>query len=99
MGNFVLPETYHKWVYQDRREMIRGMEQGNVPSPEKFFLGFTRHNPVFISHSGSSGLNGSVKRSRLCPKKQFLGRIHQAYLDHIEKGWRDGYSDEGLKSP
>ncbi len=96
MGNFVLPETYHKWVYQDRREMIRGMEQGNVPSPEKFFLGFTRHNPVFISH-GSSGLNGSVKGVGFVPKKQFLEEFTQAYLDHIEKGWRDGYSDEGLK--
>ncbi len=60
MDSFVLPEKFHKWVYEDRREMVRGMGQGNVPPPEKMFLGFTRHNPVFISF-GPAGLNGSVK--------------------------------------
>lgn len=96
MDSFVLPEKFHKWVYEDRREMVRGMGQGNVPPPEKMFLGFTRHNPVFISF-GPAGLNGSVKGVGFVPKEEFLEEVTQTYLNHIEKGWRDGYSDEGLR--
>jgi hypothetical protein len=60
------------------------------------FLSFTRHNPTFISN-GPAGLNGSIKGVGFVPKKEFLQETLDAYTAHIDQGWREGYSDAGLK--
>jgi hypothetical protein len=96
VSDFYLPEKFHKWVYEDRAEMVRRMAAGEKVQPETVFLGFTRHNPTFISH-GPAGLNGSVKGVGFVPKKEYLEETLQAYLRHIDAGWREGYSEQGLK--
>ena len=95
MSEFRLPEKFVKWAYDERAEMVRRMASGEKIRPEAMFLGFTRHNPVFISH-GPAGLNGSVKGVGFVPKKEYLDETIEAYLHHIDKGWREGYSEEGL---
>ena len=95
MGEFRLPEKFVKWAYDERAEMVRRMASGEKIRPEAMFLSFTRHNPVFISH-GPAGLNGSVKGVGFVPKKEYLDETIEAYMRHIDRGWRDGYSEEGL---
>ncbi len=92
--DFSLPEKFQKWIYEDRAAMVRRMA-GEEVRPETLFLGFTRHNPAFIT-SGPGGLNGSIKGVGFVPKKEYLEETLQAYLRHIDRGWRDGYSQEGL---
>jgi len=41
-------------------------------------------------------LNGSVKGVGFVPKKEYLDETLEAYIRHIDKGWREGYSQEGL---
>ncbi len=96
MSQFALPEKFFKWVYEERAEMVRNMASGEPVRPESLFLGFTRHNPTFISN-GPAGLNGSVKGVGFVPKKEYLEETLEAYLKHIDAGWREGYSEEGLK--
>lgn len=90
-----LPERFAKWIYEDRADLVRKMARGEKVQPETLFLGFTRHNPTFISH-GPGGLNGSIKGVGLVPKKEYLEETLDAYLRHIDAGWRDGYSEDGL---
>lgn len=93
---FKLPEKFHNWAYQQRAEMVQKMAKGEKINPQELFLGFTRHTPVFISH-GSAGLNGSVKGIGFFPQQNYMSAILADYLEHINKGWRDGYSEEGIQ--
>jgi len=93
--DFSLPEKFYKWIYEDRAAMVRRMAAGEEVRPETLFLGFTRHNPAFIT-SGPAGLNGSIKGVGFVPKKEYLEETLEAYLRHIDGGWREGYSQEGL---
>jgi len=46
---------------------------------------------------GPAGLNASIKGIGFTPKAPFLEETLAAYLAHIERGWRPGYSQEGLR--
>lgn len=95
VSDFQLPERFRKWAYDERAEMVRRMASGEKIQPEIMFLSFTRHNPAFISN-GPGGLNGSIKGVGFVPKKEYLDETLQAYMRHIDKGWRESYSEEGL---
>lgn len=92
----LLPEKFYRWAYLQRAEMIRRLAAGEKVAHETVFLSFTRHNPVLISH-GSAGLNGSVKGFGFYPKPEYMEEILDAFLEHIERGPRDNYSEEGLQ--
>ena len=51
---------FSNWAYRTRGNTVKALAEGEKMSPEKIFLSFTSHDPVFISH-GPAGLNGSVK--------------------------------------
>jgi hypothetical protein len=68
VSGFQLPEKFQKWAYDERAQMVRKMASGESVQPDTLFLGFTRHNPTFISH-GPEGLNGSIKGVGFLPKK------------------------------
>lgn len=95
MSEFKLPEAFCKWAYDERAEMVRRMASGEKVPHETVFLGFTRHNPAFITH-GPAGTNGSIKGVGFVPKKEYLEETLEGYLRHIDRGWREGYSQEGL---
>ena len=92
----MIPESFIHWAYQGRADLIKrqAMEE-EVPSHE-IFLGFTRHNPAIVSH-GPEGLNASIKGVGYIPKPEYLQETLDAYMEHIQRGRRDGYFREGLK--
>ena len=51
---------FFNWAYKTRANTVKALAEGKMMSPEKMFLSFTSHDPVFISN-GPEGLNGSVK--------------------------------------
>ena len=91
----MIPESFIRWAYHDRGEMIlrQAMEE-DVPGHE-IFLGSTRHNPAVVSF-GPEGLNASIKGVGYIPKPEYLQETLDAYMEHIQRGWRDGYFREGL---
>ncbi|MDP2873300.1 MAG: pyridoxamine 5'-phosphate oxidase family protein [Bacillota bacterium] len=91
-----LPRRFFEWAYEGRAEMVRRMASGEKVPPEQLFLGFTRHCPVFVSN-GPAGLNGAVKGVGFIPRDECLQETIEAYLAHIDLGWRDGYSQAGLE--
>jgi hypothetical protein len=95
VNNIPLPEKFYRWAYLQRAEVIRKLAAGEEMSHERLFLGFTRHNPVLISH-GPAGLNGSVKGFGFYPRRELMPEILEAFLEHIDRGPREGYSEEGL---
>jgi hypothetical protein len=92
----MIPDAFLKWAYQGRAALIRRQAEGERVPPHEIFLGFTRHNPAVVSY-GPAGLNGSIKGVGYIPKLEFVQETLDAYLEHIGRGWRDGYSDEGLQ--
>jgi len=91
-----IPALFLKWAYEGRAALIRRQAEGEAVPAHEIFLGFTRHNPAVISHC-SGGLNGSIKGVGFVPKPPYLDETINAYLAHINLGWRDGYSQEGLQ--
>ncbi len=92
----MIPDAFLKWAYQGRAALIRRQAEGERVPPHEIFLGFTRHNPAVVSY-GPAGLNASIKGVGYIPKPEFVQETLDAYLEHIGRGWRDGYSDEGLQ--
>lgn len=91
-----IPESFIKWAYEQRAELIRRQAGGEQIPADRIFLGFTRHNPAVVS-VGSAGLNGSIKGVGLVPKEPYVQETLDAYLAHIDTGWREGYSATGLQ--
>lgn len=92
----VIPEQFIKWAYEGRAELIRRQAAGEQIPHERIFLGFTRHNPAVVS-IGPAGLNGSIKGMGIVPKDEYQQETLDAYLEHINTGWREGYSAAGLQ--
>ena len=92
----MIPDAFLKWAYQGRAALIRRQAEGERVPPHEIFLGFTRHNPAVVSY-GPAGLNASIKGVGYIPRPEFVQETLDAYLEHIGRGWRDGYSDEGLQ--
>ncbi len=96
MEERTIPEKFIRWIYHGRARLVRRQaEEGDVPRNE-LFLGFTRHNPAVVSH-GPAGLNASIKGVGFIPKEEYLQETLDAYMSHINTGWREGYSEEGLR--
>ncbi len=91
-----IPEAFINWAYRGRAELIQRQASGEKVPAHEIFLGFTRHNPAIVSH-GPAGLNASIKGVGYIPKEAYIQGYIDAYLEHINKGWREGYSDEGLQ--
>jgi hypothetical protein len=92
----MIPEAFLNWAYGGRAALIRRQAEGERVAPHEIFLGFTRHNPAVVSY-GPAGLNASIKGVGYVPKAEYVQETLDAYLEHIERGWRDGYSEEGLR--
>lgn len=92
----MIPESFIQWAYHGRGELIRRQAMGEEVPDHEIFLGFTRHNPAIVSY-GPEGLNASVKGVGFIPKPEYLDETLNAYMKHIQRGWRDGYFEEGLK--
>ncbi len=89
---------FFNWAYKTRGNTVKALAEGTMMSPEKIFLSFTSHDPVFISH-GPAGLNGSVKGIGFIPKEEYLEEALAAYVEHIKSYDPEDktYSDRGLK--
>lgn len=89
---------FFNWAYRTRGNTVKALAQGKEMTPEKIFLSFTSHDPVFISH-GSAGLNGSVKGIGFIPKEEYLEEALAAYIEHIKTydPQDKTYSDRGLQ--
>ena len=90
------PDAFLRWAYQERAALVRRQAEGERVPPHEIFLGFTRHNPAVVSY-GPAGLNASIKGVGYIPKPEYVQETLDAYLEHIGRGWRDGYGDEGLR--
>jgi hypothetical protein len=90
-----LPQDFLRWLYHGRSELVRRQAEGEQVPAHEIFLGFTRHNPAVVSY-GPAGLNASIKGVGFVPKHEYLQETLDAYLEHIHRGWREGYSEEGL---
>lgn len=77
--------NFFKWAYRKRGETVikLGREGMGSMSPEKVWINFTSHNPVFISH-GPKGLNGSVKGIGFAPRPEFMEAALKDYVEHIK---------------
>jgi hypothetical protein len=91
----MIPESFIRWAYHGRGELIRRQAMGEDVASHEIFLGFTRHNPAVVSY-GPEGLNASIKGVGYIPKPEYLRETFDAYMEHIQRGWRDGYFREGL---
>jgi hypothetical protein len=92
----MIPEAFLNWAYAGRAALIRRQAEGERVAPHEIFLGFTRHNPAVVSY-GPAGLNASIKGVGYIPKPEYIQETLTAYLEHIKRGWRDGYSEQGLQ--
>lgn len=91
-----LPQEFVNWLYGERAQTIHKILAGESVSKAEFYLSFTRHNPAVITY-GPGGLNGSIKGVGFIPKEEFLQEILDAYMEHINAGWRKGYARKGLE--
>lgn len=91
-----IPQAFVKWAYHDRAALIRRQAEGEQVPPHEIFMGFSRHTPAVVSY-GPAGLNASIKGVGFIPKAEYLKEILDAYLEHIERGWRNGYERDGLQ--
>ena len=89
---------FFNWAYRTRGNTVKALAEGEKMAPEKIFLSFTSHDPVFISN-GPAGLNGSVKGIGFIPKEEYLEEALAAYIEHIKTydPADKTYSDRGLK--
>lgn len=95
MSQPVIPDSFIQWAYHQRADLIRRQAEGQEVPPHEIFLGFCRHTPAIVSY-GPAGLNASIKGVGFLPKAAYLQETLDAYLAHIEAGWREGYSQAGL---
>ncbi|MCS7374041.1 MAG: hypothetical protein NDF53_00155 [archaeon GB-1867-097] len=91
-----IPTKFINWIYVERAQFIREMRNKIRIKPEEIWLQFTKHTPTIISH-GSAGLNGSIKGVGFILKRKYIERAVEDFIEHIRRGWRDGYSREGLE--
>ena len=63
-------EKFQRWAFFERRELLEKMIEHKADRFD-FTVGFTRHNPAFISY-GPAGLNGSIKGVGYVHKPEFL---------------------------
>lgn len=89
---------FFEWAYRTRGNAVKKLAAGENISPEKMFLSFMSHNPIFISN-GQAGLNGSVKGIGFAPKLEFMEEALSAYIEHIKtyKSGDKSYQERGLK--
>lgn len=89
---------FFEWAFRTRGNAVKELAAGKMVSPEKMFLSFMSHNPIFVS-DGPAGLNGAVKGIGFIPREEYLEEALEAYKKHIAtyvKGDRE-YSQRGLK--
>jgi hypothetical protein len=91
-----IPDSFLEWLYRERARLIRRQAAGESLPRGELLLGFTRHSPAVVT-CGPAGLNASIKGIGFIPKAEYLEETLAAYLAHIERGWRPGYREEGLR--
>jgi len=93
--NFRDAEPFFTWAYRERAVMVRRLRAGEEVPRHEMLLSFTRHCPVLVS-DGPAGPNGAVKGVGFIPSADRIEGVLEAYMDHIEGGFDDGYSGRGL---
>jgi hypothetical protein len=83
----IIPADFLRWGYEERAALIRRQAEGEKVPSHEVFLGFTRHNPAIAS----------IKGVGFVPKPEYLQETLDAYMEHIQRGVREGYSQEGLQ--
>ncbi|HDJ97504.1 MAG TPA: hypothetical protein ENG54_03470, partial [Thermofilum sp.] len=83
-----LPEKFLKWNYYPRRRLAEQMLKGEIGDPSKFFLEFTRHNPVLctaaVNSDGSIEVNGKVVGVGYVLKREILSEALKEFRDHMK---------------
>jgi hypothetical protein len=91
-----IPDAFVRWIYEGRVDLVRRQAEGEQVPAHEIFMGFTRHHPAVVSN-GPAGLNASIKGVGFVPRAEYLQETVDAYLEHIHRGWREGYSEQGLQ--
>ncbi|MGE5654285.1 MAG: hypothetical protein ACM3ZQ_08530 [Bacillota bacterium] len=89
-------ERFWTWAYVQRATLMRKMAAGSSIGGPNFFLDFCRHTPTMITN-GPAGINGAIKGVGFLLQDDYLEAAVDDLMAHIERGWHDGYSDEGLQ--
>jgi len=83
-----LPEKFLKWNYYPRRRLAEQMLKGEIGDPSKFFLEFTRHNPVLctaaVNSDGSIEVNGKVIGLGYVLKREILSEALKEFREHMK---------------
>ena len=96
MADTKIPDEFIRWAYKGRAELICRQASGEHVPAHEIFLGFSRHTPAVVSN-GPAGLNASIKGVGFIPKAEYIQETLEAYLTHIQRGWRDEYDRDGLQ--
>jgi len=91
-----IPRAFIDWAYRGRAKLVQRQAAGERVPAHEIYMGFTRHNPAVVS-VGPAGLNAAIKGVGFLPKETYVDETLQAYMAHINAGWRPGYGEAGLK--
>ncbi len=82
-----LPEKFLEWNYYSRRRLIKQVLEGKIKDTARFFLEFTRHNPVLCTaaqrEDGLIEVNGKVVGIGYVVKEKYLGEKIRVFKEHI----------------
>ena len=83
-----LPEKFLRWNYYPRRRLVQQMLEGKTGDPNKFFLEFTRHNPVLCTAAtrpeGGIEVNGKVVGVGYVLKRQVISEALKEFREHMK---------------
>jgi hypothetical protein len=96
MNTPTIPDSFVHWAYHERAQLIRCQAEGQEIQPHEIFLGFCRHTSAIVT-VGPAGLNAPIKGVGYVPNEAYQQETVDAYLRLIATGWREGYSEAGLK--
>ena len=84
-----LPGKFLEWNYYPRRRLIEQMIKGEVRDYSRFFLEFTRHNPVLctaaLDENNKVEINGKVVGVGYVVKKKYLKKYIEIFENHLQK--------------
>lgn len=83
----MLPKVFLEWNFYPRRRLISETLNGRLEGSPKFFLEFTRHNPVLctaaIGEEGNIEVNSKVVGIGYVVKKEHLNEKVRIFQEHI----------------
>ncbi|MCD6368319.1 MAG: hypothetical protein J7L38_00810 [Thermoproteales archaeon] len=83
----LLPREFLEWNYFARRKLLEETLLGGIKDVNRFFLEFTRHNPVLctaaIGEDGVIEVNGKVVGIGYVVKEKYLGEVIREFEEHL----------------